>query len=388
MINSKLYFRSNYSNKDGESPVLLLINHKGKVKNYSLKIAAKPSNWNDAKRRIKAGDPDYIRKNRLLSHYEAKAIKIVDDHAVRDKPLSLSEFMRLFKDEQYGSQDFFAYADKLIRDKTGVNEDNTIKSMTSSMKKLRAFCKELTFGEINLDFIQRYERFLKVDRANNDNSISKSMRLFKAVVNDARRNGLIEKDPFADYKIGRIEGDREHLTENEVNKLLQLYGGGSQKRNMQNVLRYFLFACFTGLSFADIKDLRKRDITSKAEFNGKRFISMKRKKTGTQVLVPLIPQALALLPDGFQRLYDGQKVFKVLTSQPTNRYIKEIVSSARINKKISFHCGRHTFATLCKSHGINYDVIAKYLGHADQKTTAVYAKYETSLLVSEMSKME
>jgi len=114
------------------------------------------------------------------------------------------------------------------------------------------------------------------------------------------------------------------------------------------------------------------------------MIDTTRKKTGTKVLVPLLPEAAELLPNKLH--YDAQKVFKVFTNQPTNRYLKELMAMAEIDKRITTHCGRHTFATLCKSKGIEYDVIAKYLGHADQKTTKIYAKYEVELLVNEMGK--
>lgn len=365
MINSKLYLR-NYKNKNGESPILLLINKKGIVRNKSLNIYVKQINWDNKKQRVKAGDPDHVRKNRLLSHFKAKAIKIIDDHVVRDKLLSLNEFMKLFKDENYGSQDFFAYADRLIEQKIGINKENTIRSMRSSMRKLQAFRKELTFGEINFEFIQSYERFLKVERNNNDNSISKSMRLFKVVVNDALHNGLIENNPFGNYKIRRIEGDREHLTEKEVKKLQNIYINKELKSNMHNVLHYFLFSCYTGLSFVDLKELQKKDIVQTEK--EKKIISIKRSKTGTQVLVPLNTNAEALLPD-IKRMYDKQKLFNILTSQHTNRHLKKIMDIAGIKKRISFHCGRHTFATLCKNYGMNYEVIAKYLGHMDKRTT-------------------
>jgi len=111
-----------------------------------------------------------------------------------------------------------------------------------------------------------------------------------------------------------------------------------------------------------------------------------RKKTETAVMVPVNEDAAKLIP--WNLLYDGQKVFRVFTDQPTNRYLKELMKLSDINKRISFHCGRHTFATLCKTRGINYDIIARYLGHTDKKTTQIYAKYETELLLSEMEKWE
>jgi len=114
------------------------------------------------------------------------------------------------------------------------------------------------------------------------------------------------------------------------------------------------------------------------------MINTSRKKTGTAVRVPLLPEAELLIPDNLQ--YEAQKVFKVFTDQPTNRYLKELVKMAEIEKNISFHCGRHTFATICKSKGINYDIIRQYLGHTDLKTTQIYAKYENELLMSEIDK--
>ncbi len=79
-------------------------------------------------------------------------------------------------------------------------------------------------------------------------------------------------------------------------------------------------------------------------------------------------------------------MFNVLTDQPTNRYLKDIVKEVKIKKKISFHCARHTFATLSNSLGIDYDVISKILGHTDIKTTKIYTKYEREYLSKEMEK--
>ena len=106
-------------------------------------------------------------------------------------------------------------------------------------------------------------------------------------------------------------------------------------------------------------------------------------KTKGFVKIPLIEKAKSLMPVG---IFENQTVFKVLSGQPTNRYLKEIMKTAKINKHISFHCARHTFATISKSRGISYDVISKMLGHTDLKTTKIYTKYELDFLSTEMDK--
>ncbi len=385
MIHTKLYLRKTYLKSSGECSVFLRINQGNKVNEVSLNISTKENCWNDSRRRITAKDPQHTNKNKLLFHFENKAASIILDHTVKNKNLSVPEFIRLFKDLNYGNESFFAYAEKVIEEKRGISQPDSIKVMNDQVNKLKAFRSEILINEVDLTFILAYEKFLIVTRKNNENTVSKSMRFLSQVMNHAFKNGIIEKNPFVNYKIKRVEGDRAHLTESEVNKLVEIYQGTTLKPNKANVLRYFLFSCYTGLAYVDVKDLRKRDIIS-IQSGGSfiRMIDTTRKKTGTAVRVPLLPEAELLLPDKLQ--YEGQKVFKVLSDQPTNRYLKEIMTLAGINKTISFHCSRHTFATIANTKGINYDIIAKYLGHTDVKTTKIYAKFENELLISEMGK--
>ena len=107
-------------------------------------------------------------------------------------------------------------------------------------------------------------------------------------------------------------------------------------------------------------------------------------KTQDDVSIPLPPQAIVLLEEGFQ----NQRVFKVNANQVTNRYLKEISEKAKIKKKITFHCARHTFATISLSIGIPLEVVSKLLGHKDLKTTMIYAKILDDLKIKYMEKWD
>ena len=219
----------------------------------------------------------------------------------------------------------------------------------------------------------------KLIESSTKNTVIKSVKVIKTFLNRAVDQGLITENPIKKYKLGTIEGNREFLTQVELESLEKLYNKNELKPSELNVLRYFIFCCYTGLRYQDIKDLRYSNIVNN------KYISVEMKKTKEYVNIPLIEKAKALIPEG---KFDKQKVFRVLSDQPTNRYLKTIMISAGIKKKISFHCARHTFATISKSQGIDYDVISKILGHSDIKTTKIYTKYEYDFLEKEMGKWD
>jgi len=131
------------------------------------------------------------------------------------------------------------------------------------------------------------------------------------------------------------------------------------------------------LRYKDIKHLRFRDIKE-----GK-YISIQMIKTKENVLIPLNEKAKRLIPEGH---FKNQLIFRVISNQPSNRYLKDIKNKVGIDKKITVHCARHTFATISRSEDIGYDTISKFLGHTDIKTTKIYTKYELEHLTREMEK--
>lgn len=173
----------------------------------------------------------------------------------------------------------------------------------------------------------------------------------------------------------RIPYDRAFLSKMEVDHLYQMYKSNTLKKAKQNVLKYFLFSCFTGMRYQDIKELKYKNISDG-------IVKVKMHKTNQFVTVPLIEEALELCGKG----QDEEYVFNVTCNQLTNRNLKSIMVIAEIKKNISFHCGRHSFATIGLTLGIPIEVISKMLGHTDLKTTQVYAQVINDLKIKEMSK--
>ena len=378
----KIILRSNFKRSDGSRSICLRYIQNRKVYLISLNIPVLQKNWDKRNGRLKQSTPDSYPINTLLDSYENKAKTIRFDHRVHGKPITYSIFKRLFRDENYGNESFYTFVESRIKEEEKELAPGTMTGYNHQLNKLRSFQGELQFNEITGSFIEAYQKYLahKRDKPNNSNSIAKSMSFIRSMLYRAKKSGLIDGHVFEnEMKVARIEGDREFLNLSELGKLEELFQDGTLKQNKQNVLRYFLFACYTGLRYSDIREIRFCNIQDD------NWISLKMVKTKDPVRIPIIPRARRLLTE---KGFESQKVFRVLTDQPTNRYLKEIIKTAGISKRISFHCARHTYATCSMDLGISLEVVSRVLGHTDIKTTAIYAKIRDGRKEKEMQKWD
>ncbi len=228
--------------------------------------------------------------------------------------------------------------------------------------------------DINYAFAIRYQQLLRANK-NNENSVIAKTKALKAIVHFAEKKGIIEKDPLAILKLKEIKGKKEHLSADELEILENLYHQLSLVPGLQTVLRYFLFSCYTGLRYSDIIKLNYIEIKNNC-------VVTTQEKTDKRVVVPLISKAKALL--GTQATGN---CFKTYSNQVTNRNLKSIMEIAGINKKISFHCSRHTFGTLSIFLGIPMEVVADLMG-VDFKTVKIYAQIVDEVKSREMLKWE
>ncbi len=383
MMSFKIFLRTDHFNKDGTNTVCLRLVHHRHKKDISLKIFVRSKDWNFKINRVRKSGKNYARLNKLIAKYENKARNIIDNYFLNDKLLTFTEFAKKFFLENYDENSFYDYVlDKLENRKLS---HETYKAYKSQISKLKGFSKSLSFSDLTPDFIHKYRKYLLDVLGNNENTTNKSLRAIKAFVNWAIEDELMEKSPFQNIKTGHVEGKREFLSVLELEKLEKLFYSGSLKNNLHNVLRYFLFACYTGLRYTDLSELNFKHI-KKVSFNRTEMevIDMQMHKTKKQVTIPLIQKAKNLMP---KKVVANQKVFKILTNQKTNKNLKEIMRIAGIEKNITFHSARHTLATNGLEMGIPIEVVSKILGHTELKTTQIYAKVNEGLKFREMQKL-
>jgi site-specific recombinase XerD len=232
--------------------------------------------------------------------------------------------------------------------------------------------KDIDIKDVNHEFITSFEFYLRSVCKCNNNSAVKYIKNFKKVIRICIANGWINKDPFVNYKSKVREVKRDYLNQEELETI-------SQKRfvsdRLNQVRDIFLFSCFTGLAYADVKKLKRSEINEGVD--GGKWIFTSRQKTETASRIPLLPFTLKLL----ERYKDHPQcvlkdlVLPVASNQKMNAYLKEIADICGITKQFTFHIARHTFATtVTLSNGVPIESVSKMLGHTNLRTTQHYAK--------------
>lgn len=242
-------------------------------------------------------------------------------------------------------------------------------------------CSDLPLDAFDRDLLIGFHAYLLRDLHCSKNTVWIYLNALKRVMMLARKRGLSYNDPFSDYKVQSEYVRRNFLTTSELMRLVQLEGLSPSVRLVRDA---FLFSCFTGLSFIDIKLLRREHIR---QFGTRCWIETTRHKTGVQVQVRLFDLPLAIL-----KKYASDDPLAPIFCLPSNSWcnacLAQLMRRVGIMKHITFHAARHTFATtLTLSQGLPIETIAKLLGHRNIRTTQIYATVTHDYLDSEMNRL-
>ena len=212
------------------------------------------------------------------------------------------------------------------------------------------------------------------------NTTTKHTKLLKKIVNVAIANSYMRFNPFLTYKIERTTRNIEFLDELELNKIINFK---SPLPRLERARDMFLFSCFTGLAYIDIKTLSKDHFEK--DSNGRLWIKKRRVKTGVMSSIPVLKIPKAIL-DEYKHT---DKLLPILDCADVNKYIKDIAILCDISKRLTFHTARHTFATtVALTNHIPMEVVAKMLGHTNTRMTAHYAKVVDKYIAEEMDKLQ
>ena len=238
---------------------------------------------------------------------------------------------------------------------------------------------DIPLREIKYQFIVDLEFFLRTEYGYSQNTTYKCMKFFKQVINKAIRAGLIFVDPFNGYKISVQRVDRGFLTEDDLKKMMEKEFASKRLEQVRDI---FIFACLTGLAYIDLAHLRVDNIQKM--FDGRLWIVTHRQKTNTKVMVPLLPPALKIL-NKYEGCYTDGQLMPIITNQKLNCYLKEIADICGIEKNLTFHLARHTFATtMTLGRGVPIESVSKMLGHTNIQTTQIYARITADKIGKDM----
>ncbi len=274
----------------------------------------------------------------------------------------------------------------------------TLKNYFTTQKYLQKYLKEklhtsdILLKEINYKFVTSFEYYLKSfnpldhHKPLGNNGVMKHMERFRKMINVALKNEWMEKDPFRAYKLKFNKYERGYLTAEELE---QLENKHFIIERLQYVKNLFIFSCYTGLAYTDTINLTTLNLVR--GIDNEMWLITQRQKTGTSVKIPLLPKAIEILNiyrTNIKSLAEGS-LFPKISNQRLNGYLKEMADVCGIEKNLTFHLARHTFATtVTLSNGVPIESVSKMLGHTKISTTQVYAKVIERKLSDDMQQLK
>jgi site-specific recombinase XerD len=254
----------------------------------------------------------------------------------------------------------------------------TVRTYYWNLKKIEYFCPELECENLTPDFVRDFKHHLESLR-NKEATVVKALSVLRVFCNKMKADGIIDCDPFENVKIKRAYSHRGFLTLRELKHLYLNFQDlrTTLTRSEEEVMRVFLFSCFTGLRYSDLQTLNSSEI-----FDWK--IRKQTHKTGEAVYIPIPVQARILLPEPLK----PGRIFHVIDNASFNRTLRKAAQKLGHFKYVHCHLARHTFATTCITIGIPLPATSKLLGHRNLDTTLIYAKYVDTFLDKEMKKFD
>jgi integrase len=377
MHNVITLLRDDYKKKDDTSNVILQIYIRGKRVVLPTGVKIQECFWDDQNKKVTSKHTKSRDYNLIIEQSRALVNDIQIKYRLQDRDIT-PDLLRAEYNNPSRYLNFAGWMKDEIKDRKGMITASTMIMHYSILKCLENFQKGILFAEIDVKFLERLEKHLKLQEKNSIDTISKKMRVLKLYLNRAKRNQIIKFNPFDSFRIKKGKGRIIYLEEPELRQMIDLYYRELVPRNMKKVLRYFLFSCVTGLRLSDVKRLKFDNIINDT------IIIVPQKKMNTDhetVTIPLCKAAKRIILESGPHQVKG-KIFESYSDPVTNRYLKDIAKLLKIKKLITFHTSRHTFATLFLEKSNDLATLQKLMGHASIMQTMVYAH------VSEIKKRE
>jgi len=388
-------YRSKISNK-GVAPVFLRITIEGQKTEVSTGVNIQPKLWDTKKAIIKGTGVEIKEMNKRLEALKSKAMKIYNELLEMEIPVSAEQIKLKLLNQDAQAQTLLAaidYHNSMLKRKIGFEATAaTYTKYQTLKKKVNGFIseemnrKDVFLRELNHKFVSEFEMYLKTKQKISHNPTIKYIQFLKKVIHMAIANGWLQLNPFKSFKCSLQVKDRGYLTAEE---LTTIQAKQIDIQRLENVRDMFVFSCYTGLSYADLKKLSYTHLITNED--NSRWIIINRTKTGVRSAIPLLPQALKIL-DKYEPPFKPDNkapLMPVITNQKMNAYLKEIGDICNINKKLTFHLARHSFATtVTLTNGVPIETVSKMLGHTNLKTTQHYAKVVDTKIKHDMQQLQ
>ena len=380
------YIKKNRLNKKGQAPVYYRITVNGEQVALSLHRSVNIADWNVAMGLVNGKNKEAKSINKDIKSVEGKIAEhyrnirekgeFITVKALKNALLGIDDKP---KEEKVKLLQLFNEHNQDLESRIGVDySKSTVTKYKTTVKHLKSYIRvkykndDINLEDINNRFVTGYESYLKVELHIGHNTVMKYITIFKKIIKIAIANDWIKKDPFTNFKITVKKTERPFLSDEELNTLINKK---FKLQRLELVKDSFLFSCFTGLAHSDLKKLTSENI--KTGPDGNQWVMVNRTKTDSSSHIPILPITAMLIEKYKNHPYclDKGVLLPVLTNQKMNAYLKEIADLCGIDKNLTSHIARHTFATtVTLNNDVPIETVSKMLGHSSIKMTKIYAK--------------
>lgn len=385
--------------KDGTCPIYLRITIDGKRTEISTKKTIKENQWDDKFRKIR-GNTEQIRQDNLyLQSLLTKADKLQTTMALQSKIPTPREIKDIIfgveeRENQQTIMKAFDYHNLKMAEEVKVGKivPKTHQRYLITKNKVQAFMQsayrkdDMPLEKMRLRFVTEFEHYLLTKDRLQSNTAHKYIRNLKKIMNMSVALDWIPSNPFNNFRCTYTHPKREVLTQEEIDAIIEK---DFHSERLNQVADVFIFCCYTGFAYSDVYKLTQDDVV--IGMDGNPWITTYRKKTDTQESVPLLPIALKIVEKyrKNEECVKQNKLLPVNSNQRYNSYLKEIAAICGIEKKLTTHIARHTFATtITLANGVPIETVSKMLGHQSIRTTQIYAKVVQRKVSEDMMKLK
>jgi site-specific recombinase XerD len=381
-ISILFYLKRAKANAKGLAPIFQRITINGRRLDNSTGKFVDPSKWHPEMSKMRGNSEEARLINGHLDNLRTKILIAEKELNKKDIPVNLETLKNMLlgtKERQRLLVPIFEEHNNKIKELLGIEyAPGTYERYQTSLKHTKDFLNwkysisDIDITKIDHAFITDYEFYLRSVRKCANNTAVKYIKNFNKIIKLCLANDWLDKNPFANYKSKVKEVERAYLSEGEIQNIINK---DFKTERLSLVRDIFLFSCFTGLAYIDVKNLTKSHIS--IGIDGDKWIFTHRQKTESASKIPVLPVTQMIIDkyaDHPQALNE-EKLLPILSNQKMNAYLKEIATVCEIEKELTFHIARHTFATtVTLTNGVPIESVSKMLGHKNLRTTQHYAK--------------
>lgn len=394
-LNILFYAKTSKKNKAGEAPVYLRITVNGQRAEVAIRRNVRPNIWDSKSQRVKGRSEKIRLINNYIDELENKVNRYYNIAIQENQNISANFLKNILTGNDKKNKmliPVFEEYNKLIeREKGKKYHPKTVARYIHALGHIKNYLKsefnqeDIELLKLDLKFIRKFDIYLQTECNYHPNTVTKYLKILKTVIHAAVSFGYIDRNPFQGYSTTYKASNRQFLTSEELNKIETKIIPNERLERVRDV---FIFICYTGISYSDLLKLSADNVS--IGIDGKNWLNYERQKTKIRSSIPLLAPAQRVIDkykDSPECVAD-RKLFPLISNQKFNEYLEELATLCNINKPVTAHIGRHTFATtITLTNGVPIETVQKMLAHSNLSTTQIYSKVVDTKISEDMLKL-